>query len=291
MPVAESRHVQNIRLPDGRRLSFAEFGTPDGEPIFFFHGAGDSRLQRHHDDSIVARLGVRLITADRPGVGRSDFQPRRQLGHWAQDIASLADALHIAEFGVLGYSMGGPHALACAHGIPERLTGVGVVSGVAPLDRPGGLEGISPFAARMFRHARVSRWLVQAPLTLMARNLRRDAYGFADRLFTEAIAVDREVYSHPERRVNHVEAMLEGATQGARGLAHELAMITRPWGFDVGGMSVPVHLWYGTADATTPIQMAQYLADRIPHASLVLWPDEGHQAIFNHWEEVLRKLA
>ena len=279
-----------VTLRDGRNLGYAEFGDPAGWPIFFFHGAGDSRLQRHHDDAIARRLGVRLITVDRPGVGLSDFQRRRRLLHWADDVDQLADHLDLNRFSVLGYSMGGPHAVACAYAIPDRLLHVGVVSGVAPLDRPGAMEAVHPWVRRMFKYARPSWHIVRVPLIAMRRRLRRDPAGFVDSLFADTIAFDREVYTEPGRRNNQIAATLEASRGGSRGLAWELAMATRAWGFPLEEIRVPVTLWYGTADVTTPPQMGRYLAESIPTAQLILWPDAGHQAIFRYWCEVLEAL-
>src|SRR5436305_1966425 len=104
-----SRTAETMVLRDGRTLGYAEFGDLSGKPLFFFHGGGDSRLQRHHDDSIAASLSIRLITVDRPGVGLSSFKRGRTLADWADDIAQLADSLKFDRFSLLGYSMGGPH--------------------------------------------------------------------------------------------------------------------------------------------------------------------------------------
>jgi pimeloyl-ACP methyl ester carboxylesterase len=279
-----------IRLPDGRRLGYAAFGDSAGFPVFFFHGGGDSRFQRHADDAATAALGIRLITTDRPGVGLSDFKPRRRVSDWADDTAALADHLHLDRFAVLGYSLGGPHALACAYKLPNRLTCAGVVSGVAPIARPGGLDGMSSFARRLFHYARRSSHLTRLPIYLMGRQVRRDAAAFLDGLYADAPEHDRMVYGTPGRRDNQIAATREAARQGSRGLAHELSMVARPWDFRLEDIRVPVLLWYGTADHTTPPSMAHYLAATIPHSHLTWWPNEGHQALFVHWSEILATL-
>src|SRR5437868_4337089 len=110
-----------FRLRDGRALGYAEYGDPGGTPVFFFHGSPGSRLQRHPDPSITSSFGARIITVDRPGYGRSDFQPGRRLLDWPADAAQLADALSIERFAAIGLSGGGPYLLACAYAMPERL--------------------------------------------------------------------------------------------------------------------------------------------------------------------------
>ena len=109
-----------IHLSDGRILGYAEFGSNAGTPIFLFHGLPGSRLaipEMWPEEP----ASVRVIAPDRPGVGLSTFQPGRRLSAWADDIRQLADALSVERFIVAGFSGGGPHALAVAHGLPDRV--------------------------------------------------------------------------------------------------------------------------------------------------------------------------
>src|SRR3954462_7076760 len=123
---------QEHRLPDGRSLAYCEYGVPDGVPVFNFHGLPGSRIDTRIIAEEARSAGLRLIAADRPGIGRSDpVRGKRTYAGWAQDIASLADALGIERFSVVGYSCGGPYALAVAAELPERVERVGLVSSVA----------------------------------------------------------------------------------------------------------------------------------------------------------------
>ena len=124
-----------IRLGDGRRMGFAQYGDPAGRPLFFFQGTPSSRLL-HPDQTITRSLGVRHIQLDRPGFGLSDFQPGRTLLDWPDDVAKVADRLGIERFAVVGVSGGGPYVAACAYRIPQRLTAAAMVGSVAPLDGP-----------------------------------------------------------------------------------------------------------------------------------------------------------
>lgn len=63
-----------IKLKNNRTLAYAEYGSPSGTPIFFYHGIPGSRIFRP-PDKITKKMGVRLITVDRPGYGLSTFQP------------------------------------------------------------------------------------------------------------------------------------------------------------------------------------------------------------------------
>src|SRR5256884_7962285 len=103
-----------VRLHDGRALSYAEWGDPSGDPVLHFHGTPGSRLERHVDDRLYGRLGVRYVTIDRPGYGRSDPCPGRSFIDWASDVRSLADALAIERFRIFAVSGGSPFTLAAA---------------------------------------------------------------------------------------------------------------------------------------------------------------------------------
>ncbi len=106
---------QAMILPDGRVLAYAEYGDLAGRPLFFFHGGNDSRLEAAILHETAVRMGIRVIAPDRPGYGRSDFQPERTFLNWPDDVAQLADALSIPQFAVVGHSGGGPHAAAVAY--------------------------------------------------------------------------------------------------------------------------------------------------------------------------------
>ena len=120
-----------VRLRDGRNLAYSEWGPAEGVPVFGFHGTPNSRLVHLGADAPRA-AGVRLILPDRPGLGRSDFQPGRTLLDWPRDVAELADALGIDRFAAFGVSGGGPHAASCAAALGDRVTAVGLVSAAGP---------------------------------------------------------------------------------------------------------------------------------------------------------------
>ena len=121
-----------LRLSDGRTLGYAQYGVPDGKPLFVFHGSPGSRLQVRAAHAPALARGIRIIAPDRPGLGLSTRLPGRQVADWPSDVRELADALNIARFAVIGVSGGGPYVAACAWGLPERITRAGIVSGVAP---------------------------------------------------------------------------------------------------------------------------------------------------------------
>jgi pimeloyl-ACP methyl ester carboxylesterase len=123
---------RTISLPDGRYLGFAEYGAPAGKTLLYFHGHPGARYEARFLADSACRANMRLIGIDRPGMGLSTYQSGRQLVDWPGDVAALADRLGLERFAVVGFSGGGPYALACAHSIPERLISCGVISGTCP---------------------------------------------------------------------------------------------------------------------------------------------------------------
>ena len=117
---------------EGRRLAFDEVGALDGFPVFYFHGGNGSRLEARWFEGQAKKSALRIIAPDRPGFGRSDADPNRTLTSWADDVAALADHLCLSRICVIGLSGGGPHALAVAHELGDRVAAFGVVSSLSP---------------------------------------------------------------------------------------------------------------------------------------------------------------
>src|SRR6266542_4280596 len=119
-----------IQLRDGRTLGYADYGRANEKPLFYFHGHPGSRFEARFLAAQAAQAGVHLIGIDRPGMGLSSFKAHRRLLDWPDDVVELADSLHINRFAVVGFSGGGPYALACAYKIPRRLRACGIIAGV-----------------------------------------------------------------------------------------------------------------------------------------------------------------
>ena len=132
MPEKQDLLYQSIILKDGRKLGFAEFGNPDGKPVFYFHGYIGGRLEPKLGLLFNQEMSCRYISIDRPGIGLSSFKDNRGILDWPDDVIELADSLGMNKFTVVGASGGGPYAAACAFKIPDRLTKVGIVAGMGP---------------------------------------------------------------------------------------------------------------------------------------------------------------
>jgi pimeloyl-ACP methyl ester carboxylesterase len=279
-----------LRLPDGRRLGFADYGVPHGAPILVLHGTPGSRLMLRVTDAPARRLGVRVIAPDRPGFGLSDPQPGRRLLDWPDDAIALADFLGIERFAVAGISGGGPYALACAMKTPERLTVAGVISGMGPL--------VDEIRAGLGRGHRVGFTTMRAapPLLRAIMAVAQLGWDRAPERLMNAIHgllpdADRAIVARPEVRDSLIAGLREAFRQGGRGAADELLLFVRPWGFRLEDIRAPVRLWHGEADTIVPAIMGRHAASAIPGCRAELIAGAGHYWAFEHVEELLAALA
>ncbi len=256
-----ARHARDI---DRRALTYDDVGDAAGEAVVYLHGGGDSRLSRHPDDRIARELGVRLVAVDRcglPVVGRT-------MKSWADEVLELLDSLAIERFGVIGWSAGGPHALALAAAAQERVSRVALVASMPPHDGvrvlPRDVQRVMLLARRMPRVARhvLETWG------------RRPPPSTGDPVTDEAYARGRA----------------ESFRGGGVWLAHELAYLGRPWGFELSDVHAPVTLWWGERDRVCPPVIAEEYARRLPQTTLRL-VDDTHQLLFSRWREILADVS
>jgi pimeloyl-ACP methyl ester carboxylesterase len=288
---------QSIVLPDHRHLGFDEYVPTDGRPLFYFHGTPSSRKDwlALGNAGLPEKLGVRVIVADRPGIGLSDFLPGRRIGDWPADVAALADALEIERFSVFGYSGGGPYVLVCAQKIPQRLVSVEIAAGEGPADQPGIYEGINPQALQFMTLAREKPWQSRmmwgmiCTLTRYTPRLLASKGGF----FTGLPEADKAVaLKQPELGQVLYAAMLESVRHGARGPQWDAALAVSSWDFPIDAISIPVHIWQGECDRNVSPAASRYLARTIPGCQATFFPGEGHiSLVVNYLEQILRVLS
>jgi len=287
--VTGERAASVLTLKDGRRLGYAEFGDPQGEPLLFFHGMPGSRLEGELAGPAAKKLGVRVIATDRPGYGLSDFVLRRAFLDWPADVIALADALGIGRFAVAGVSGGGPYVAACALKIPERLTAAGIIAGVSSFDVPDATEGMSRQNRLLFGLARRAPWLARLPMWAMSKGAGSERLV---RQMTRAMPeVDRATIRRSEVWEVFKRDAAESFRQGAHGAAWELVLYSRPWGFRLEEITMEVHLWQGELDKNVPPSMGRYQAHAIPNCRATFYPGEGHiSLVVDHMEEILGAL-
>lgn len=270
-------------MASGRALTFAEWGEPSGFPIFSLHGTPGSRLERHYDERKYVEAGARVITYDRPGYGCSDRNPGRAVVDCVADVAAIADMLSVERFAVTGASGGGPHALAVAARLPERVSRAACVVSIAPFHIEGfdWFEGMDPLNVREFQ------WAMKGE-EVLAHEVEREATAMRDRVEDDPANViaedfdlseaDRAELARPERGDVIRQSVNEAFRTGVWGWVDDMLAFTRAWGFDVSEIHIPTRVIYGLTDVLTPVAHGQWLARNIPAASAVAEEHLGHVA-------------
>lgn len=280
---------RSLGLPDGRSLSWAEYGHVDGIPVFFFHGGNDSRLAGRLLADAAERGAARLICPDRPGFGGSTFQPGRRLVDWPSDVTDLADHLGLGRFALLGHSGGGPHALACAHAMGRRIRAAATVSSAAPPPAPNrGMHPLFRFVNVLMKSSALYRPMARSQLSQMGGSPDRWL-----RMWGRMQPADGTLFERrPEIAREIVSEMTEGARQGIDGIVHEAGLYHRDWGFALSDVTVPVHVWHGRRDRQAAVAWAQHLVGAIRGATLTIVDDGGHfSTLVDHADEILASLT
>lgn len=276
-----TRNQQTTTAADGRTLCFAEWGDPDGFPVFALHGTPGGRLNRHFDESRYAEAGARVITYDRPGYGRSDRHPGRSVVDCVTDVVAIAEALRIDRFSVTGGSGGGPHALAVAARLPDRVVRARCAVGCAPYPT----EGLDWFAGMDPINVTEFGWALEGEATLVP-NIERELAEMAARVAedpskllgddVDLAEADRAVLARGEIGAVIREAIEDLARGGAWGWVDDDLAFTKPWGFDVSEITVPVEVRFGVKDVLVPAAHGWWLGEHVPGARVVAEDGEGH---------------
>lgn len=286
----------SIQLPDGRALAYAEWGDMEGRPVFYFHGMPGSRLFAPNIEATFQEH-VRLIAPDRPGMGLSDPQPGHVVADWPADVVALADALGLQRFGVVGWSAGTPYAFACAAAIPDRLTAVSATTSAASmyyviLDSPAEREALLDDDDRAVLDAltqgreqaeRVAETLSVPFVDLVSEHPEQLLDGPDE-------PGDEDFLTDPAVRRAFLTSFREAVRQGPEAFAPQYVAQLAPWGFRLEDITMPVHVWAGANDTTTPPERMRLVADKIPNVEFTVWPDVGHVGLAKHFAEVLREL-
>jgi pimeloyl-ACP methyl ester carboxylesterase len=272
----------DVATRDGRALAVAEWGDPSGTPVLCLHGTPGSRFSRHHNEGVYAAAGARVVTYDRPGYGGSDRHRGRDVVDCIEDVVALCDALGIGRFAVIGYSGGGPHALAVAARLPDRVTRAACDVGVAPYDADGldWFDGMDPLNVQEFG------WALEGE-DVYAREIEREARELLERVAVDPGNVlgdfeipesDRTELARPEVHDVIRESMAESFRNGVWGWVDDGLSFARPWGFDVSEIRVRTRIVYGASDVLVPAAHGEWLARNVPGAEVLVNETQGHVA-------------
>lgn len=279
--VVNIQTLQTIRTPDGRQLAFAEWGVPDGYPVISIHGTPGCRLGRHPNQDVIRQANVRLITFDRAGYGQSDRNPGRRVVDIVPDVRALADSLGFDRFAICGGSGGGPHVLAVAALLSDRITRVACIVGIAPFEALGAdwTKGMDPMNVKEFGWAVEGEDRLLAELTREADEMRRrvevdPSTVLGDFVLPES---DRKILARQDIAQIIREATEEQFTNGVWGWVDDDLAFTKPWGFDPSTIRVPTAIWWGASDVLVPPQHGECLASLVPDAAVRIMTGGGHQ--------------
>jgi pimeloyl-ACP methyl ester carboxylesterase len=282
-----------VKAPDGRQLSTQVYGDPDGKPVFLLHGTPGSRLGPHPRAAVLHRLGVQLIAFDRPGYGKSDRLEGRRVADAATDVLAIADAYGLDKFAVVGRSGGGPHALACAALLPDRVTKTAVLVGLAPRGAHGldWYDGMTQ--SNVSEHAAAANGPegLAAMTEAAADAVRADPASLLVSLQDQMPDSDRRVVADPGIRAMLLQTYAEGLRTSADGWIDDVLAFYLSWGFDPAMVTVPVLLWHGAVDNLSPVSHAMWLADHIASATVVIQAGAAHFSALDVLPDILRWLS
>jgi pimeloyl-ACP methyl ester carboxylesterase len=286
-------HLEHrLTTPDGRTLAVAEWGDPKGKPVISFHGTPGSRISYWTPEpEIWARFGLRRFSFDRPGYGESTRLPGRSVADVVPDVVTIADAFGLGRFAITGGSGGGPHVLACAALLADRVERALASVSVAPFDAEGmdftaGMNdgNIHEFNAAVEGEAAL-RTMVEPERATMIDRLTSGRSDFLGDEYEMPEADRIEMEKHQRSAAAH---LLTGIAPGIDGWVDDDLAFVKPWGFDVAACRVPVVLSYGRQDQLVPGAHGDWLAAHVPDA--VAWVNDGTGHMGND-AEVERDLA
>ncbi len=277
-----------LRLADGRRVTYSRFGDPDGTPVLNCHGGLMCRFDVEPCAAEVGALGAFVVSPDRPGVGGSDRKRGRATVDWAEDARELLDALGIDQVAVMGWSMGGQYAAAVAARMPHRVSRLAIIAGAPPLDDPARFAELNQLDRRL---ARLSRRMPPVARVMFV------ASGWAGRRAPGRVsgAEARQLPDADAAVVRGLDGWLgevtgEGGRQGG-GMVDEYRAFVAPWGFAVDEVVAPTRIYQGTVDSLVPPSWARELAAMIPDATVTEFEGEGHMIAMSRRAEIVRALV
>jgi pimeloyl-ACP methyl ester carboxylesterase len=269
---------RTVTTPDGRDLRICEGGPQDGPVVIVHNGTPMSRLLFRPNVEDAEGRGLRLVGYDRPGYGGSSRHAGRSVADAAADVEAIADALGAERFATWGISGGGPHVLACAALLPDRVVAAASLASVAPYDAEGldWFEGMGEANVTEFNLALQGREQLE-PFLRREREemLAAGPEGVAEALRTLLTPVDRAVLTG-ETAEYLFAAFRLGSGDRLDGWVDDDLAFAKPWGFELGAIRVPVLLWQGAQDKFVPFAHGEWLAHRIPTVDAHLSSDDGH---------------
>jgi pimeloyl-ACP methyl ester carboxylesterase len=285
-----------VATTDGRKLEVLTAGIPGGFPWLWVPGTPSAAVDYPRLDELATNFDLRLVTWSRPGYGGSTPRPLPPGGPRivddVPDIEAILDALEMDEFVVVGWSGGGPRALACAAVLSSRCRAAATLAGLAPFDAADldwmagmGPGNVADFTAALEGPEAYAAFQEKFFLPMTSATAADVAAGLG-----QLLTPTDEVSFTGDLARWLAETMHRAGAQGVVGVRDDGLALAAPWGFDLSSISVPTAIWAGGQDATVPYTHGQWLAANVPGAVAHLSDDAGHLTPLNHLEEVLDEL-
>ena len=289
MPTAPPTPL-TIRLPDGRLLGLTRYGNPAHRAVVFHHGFGSSGLELPPDDALLNRLQLQLLAPDRPGVGQSSVYRRLTFPSFANDVVAMLDALEITgPVGVMGWSVGGVHALALAACHPARVAAVQLLSTCLPLGERAAYRHLSPLWKALRWGQMGFPWLNRATFLWLSGQWARHPNRTID-WFSRLMRPAEQAVTARHRALLR-DAAVPGFAHQGRGVFDDAQAWCRPPGFQIEAVQAPTTLWHGLADGVWAPGNIPYLAQRIAGARVHLLPGQGHMLYLENWTAIVEEMA
>jgi pimeloyl-ACP methyl ester carboxylesterase len=267
-----------VDVADGRELSAEIWGDPDGKPVFLLHGTPGGRYGPRPRGGVLYRLGIQLVSFNRPGYPGSTRLPGRTIADAAKDVEAIADYFGFDQFSVVGRSGGGPHALACAALLSDRVTRAAALCSLAPCDADG-LDwnaGMADSNVEAYHNAETNLGALIAALKDRAGHVRNDSEGLLKLLWPELVGHDKAAIGDIALRRIIAHVHTEALRDSIDGWVDDVIAMGRPWQFNLSEIAAPVKLWSGAEDVFSPASHTYWLAKHIKQADLEVEPGKAH---------------
>jgi len=289
--IANIRRCLTLRLINGRMISWAEYGDPNGSPFLFCHPVTGCRLMIPNDIHMLKRKKIRLIIPDRAGYGYSTAANGDVMKQWLADMQCFLDALEIDRFGVMGYSVGGAYAMSLAVAFSARVTALHLISSIAPVYDKSDMNNLLPLSRMILYLVKVNVSIARAFINVSVHSLAKKPDAFFDSSLKDLPRPDRLMLERGELKQQLIACFSEATRQGVDHLSEEILYVFNGWKIDPQQLTCPVTIWHGLADKHAPYALMQRFAEKLPDCKAVhRVPEQGHYIFFSQWSDIVKEL-
>lgn len=270
-------------------ISFLDRGPRDGKALLHFHGWPSSRIEQFAAQEVLEDLGIRWFSLDRPGYGHTAWSPKDTFQDWARRVGQWAESQNIRCFHVLGFSGGGPYAMACARYLPAQARSLTLLGSLAPFGK-GACPCDPPWKGwgGFVLHRAPALGVAGFQLVNWLRKIAPREFELWQVRQTHSI--DREQLGREDCLQQFEAAHAEAFRQGVRHIVYDLRMSARPWDFQPADIVVPTWIHVGSGDRQVPPEASRWLGKVIPRANLKEHPEEGHYLGYRYGREILEQV-